>query len=266
MKINALEVGTIVTINATDFEKSIRMESEVLSVSDEDKTFVTEAVKGMHKEAFCILDLITEENIPINFLSVRVKCIMTALINEKPYSWEDVKILKLKLPQAGSCHIVLCDNDVDTFNRRGEYRQWLGYDALCKFGDSQVPKDILLRDMSPSGVGFICSADYTIEVGYKVSIQFRDEVKNDIRKEYMSKLYTVSATIVRYVPMNNNKLLVGCKLDKEYDEITKMIFSKQGKLLATAKRASYKRDRDALLAQALKKEMEKDEQKNAGKK
>lgn len=66
--------------------------------------------------------------------------------------------------------------------------------------------------------------------------------------------------------MNNNKLLVGCKLDKEYDEITKMIFSKQGKLLATAKRASYKRDRDALLAQALKKEMEKDEQKNAGKK
>lgn len=93
------------------------------------------------------------------------------------------------------------------------------------------------------------------------------KLKTTLEKNiYISKLYTVSATIVRYVPMNNNKLLVGCKLDKEYDEITKMIFSKQGKLLATAKRASYKRDRDALLAQALKKEMEKDEQKNAGKK
>lgn len=257
MKINALEVGTIVTINATDFEKSIRMESEVLSVSDEDKTFVTEAVKGMHKEAFCILDLITEENIPINFISVRVKCIMTALINEKPYSWEDVKILKLKLPQAGSCHIVLCDNDVDTFNRRGEYRQWLGYDALCKFGDSKVAKDVLLRDLSPSGVGLLCSTELPVELGLKVNIQFHEEFKSSVSGEYVSKLYTINAVIVRYVSTNNNKLLVGCKLDKEYEEITKLIFSKQGKLLATAKRDTYKRDRNALLAQELKKEMEK---------
>lgn len=62
---------------------------------------------------------------------------------------------------------------------------------------------------------------------------------------------------MRYIPTNNNKLLVDCVLDREYKDITKMIFSKQGKLLVTAKRDSYKRDRNALLAQELKKEMEK---------
>lgn len=259
MKINDLEIGTIVTINATDYEKSVRMESEVLNISEADRVFVTNAVNNLHKEVFCVLDLITEGDAVINFLSVRVKCIMTALINDKPYSWDDVKILKLKLPEAGSCHIVLCDTDVDTFNRRSEYRQWLGFDALCKFGDSQVPKDILLRDLSPSGVGFLCSTDLPVEVGMKVNIQFHDETKSKVSDKYTSKLYTINAIIVRYVPTNNNKLLVGCRLDKEYEEITKMIFSKQGRLLATAKREAYKRDRNALLAQELKREMEKNE-------
>ena len=91
----------------------------------------------------------------------------------------------------------------------------------------------------------------------KVNIQFYEETKSNIIGEYVSRLYTINAVIVRYVPTNNNKLLVGCKLDKEYEEINKLIFSKQGRLLATAKRDAYKRDRNALLAQELKKEMEK---------
>lgn len=257
MRLNNLEVGTIVTINATDYEKSVRMESEILDISPEDRLFVEKAIKSLNKEVFCVLDLITEGKAVINFLSVRVKCTLTALINDKPYSWNDVKILKLNLPNRGSCHIVLCDDDVDTFNRRGECRQWLGYDALCKFGDSQVAKDVQLRDLSPSGVGLLCSTELPVELGLKVNIQFRDEFKSSVSGEYVSKLYTINAIIVRYVPTNNNKLLVGCKLDKEYEEITKLIYSKQGKLLAIAKRNSYKRNRDALLAHELKKEMEK---------
>lgn len=257
MRLNNLDVGTIVTINATDYEKSVRMESEVLSVSLEDRLFIEKAVQSLNKEVFCVLDLITEGKAVINFLSVRVKCTLTALIDDKPYSWNDVKILKLKLPDTGSCHIVLCDDDVDTFNRRGEYRQWLGYDALCKFGDSKVSKDVLLRDLSPSGVGLLCSTELPVELGSKLNIQFCEETKSNISGEYVSRLYTINAVIVRYVPTNNNKLLVGCKLDKEYEEINKLIFSKQGRLLATAKRDAYKRDRNALLAQELKKEMEK---------
>lgn len=257
MRLNNLDVGTIVTLNATDYEKSVRMESEVLSVSLEDRLFIEKAVQSLNKEVFCVLDLITDGKAVINFLSVRVKCTLTALIDDKPYSWNDVKILKLKLPDIGSCHIVLCDDNVDTFNRRGEYRQWLGYDALCKFGDSKVAKDVLLRDLSPSGVGLLCSTELPVELGLKVNIQFHEEFKSSVSGEYVSKLYTINAVIVRYVSTNNNKLLVGCKLDKEYEEITKLIFSKQGKLLATAKRDTYKRDRNALLAQELKKEMEK---------
>lgn len=262
LKLSDLEVGTIVTINATDYEKSVRLESEVLEISDTDRQFVTDSVKSFGKEVFCILNLITEGNIPISFLSVRVKCILTALINDKPYSWNDVKILKLKLPEMGNCHIVLCDDDVDTFNRRTEYRQWLGYDALCKFGDSRVPKDVILRDISPSGVGFVCDNELPVEKGLKVSIQFQEEYKMKGTNEYTSKLYSVDATIVRFAASNNNKLLVGCRLDEQNDELAKLVYSKQGKLMQTTKRALYKRDRDAELARALQKEVEKDEKRN----
>lgn len=60
MRLNNLDVGTIVTINATDYEKSVRMESEVLSVSLEDRLFIEKAVQSLNKEVFCVLDLITE--------------------------------------------------------------------------------------------------------------------------------------------------------------------------------------------------------------
>lgn len=52
MRLSDLETGTIVTINVTDFEKGVKVESEVLSVSVEDKLFVEKAVKSLHKNVF----------------------------------------------------------------------------------------------------------------------------------------------------------------------------------------------------------------------
>ena len=229
MLIGDLDKNTVINVNVTDGEKSVQINSEVLELSEEDYNFCKKASTQFHFESFVVVDLMKEGDKVINFLSARVICILTALKDERPYSWNNVKILRLKLLEHGDCHIILSNSDMDTFNRRKEYRLWLGYDGLCKFGDSQVSKSVMVKDVSCSGVGIIISDELAelVEVGKPVVIQFYDSVYSEAAKEYKNKLYTLNAKIVRYIAMNNNRVLVGCRLIERLDVLEKMIYEKQ---------------------------------------
>lgn len=251
MTIDAITSGTVITINATDLKKSIRLESQVIEVTEADRSYLIDHVKGIGDTHFILLDLITEDDKLVEFTNKRIKYTLTGLVDDKPYSWEDVQVYKIKLPDQGSCDLVLSDKDVSTFNRRSEYRQWIGQYALCKFGSSKIAKDVFIRDLSPMGIGFMCSNELPVELEEKVFIQLHYEYKNAETGEYTSKLYNLEAKIVRFVSTSNNQLLVGCRMNKEDAGLTKMMASKQRASLSLGKRDTYKMDRDAELARAM---------------
>lgn len=251
MLIGDLDKNTIINVNVTDGDKSVQINSEVLELSEEDYAFCKKASTQFHFESFVAVDLMKEGDKVINFLSARVICILTALKDERPYSWNNVKILRLKLPEHGDCHIILSNSDMDTFNRRKEYRLWLGYDGLCKFGESRVPKSVIVKDVSCSGVGIIVSDELAdlIEVGKPVDIQFYDSTYNEATKDYHNKLYTLHCKIVRFISMNNNRVLVGCRLVERLDALEKMIYAKQRMKMTV--NHTIKRDNQAILAKKL---------------
>lgn len=251
MLIGDLDKNTIINVNVTDGEKSVQINSAVLDLSAEDYNFCKKAASQFNFESFVAVDLMKEGDKVINFLSARVICILTALKDSRPYSWNNVKILRLKLPEHGDCHIILSNNDMDTFNRRKEYRLWLGYDGLCKFGDSKVPKNVFIKDVSCSGVGLIINDELSelIEVGKFIEVQFYDSTYNEVAKDYFNKLFTLHGKIVRFIAMNNNRVLVGCKLLEKYDALDKMIYEKQRIKMNT--NVIMKRENDAILAKQL---------------
>lgn len=229
MLIGELDVGSIITVNVTDGTKSVQINSTILDLGEEDYEFCKKSAMQFKFESFVAVDLMKEGEQVINFLSARVICILTALKESRPYSWNNVKILRLKLPEHGDCHIILSNSDMDTFNRRKEYRLWLGYDGLCKFGDSKVPRNVIVKDVSCSGMGLIVNKELEsyIEQDEHIEVQFYDSTYSEVAKDYVQRLFTLQGKIVRFIAMNNNRILLGCRLLEHYDALDKMIYAKQ---------------------------------------
>lgn len=260
MYISELTEGTIVTIDVAGDRGSIRLESEVFSLEESDADYVNRGAQKAGLSHFVAVQTIMDNNHPINFISAKVRCNVTALQDNKPYSWQNVKILRVTLPKAGDCHLIFCAANVKTFNRRNQYRLFLGCEAQCRLGDSPVPRNIILKDISEGGAGFIIDDEFEVEIGMKVRIQFFEMVNGK------PILYTINGKIVRYLSMNNNRLFIGCKATDNGEALKNFIYSKQRQSLSSGagkgktKEELDKQAENASLVRDMYREMTKNEE------
>lgn len=241
MLINNLEVGSIISIEVTSTENKVaRLESRIVDIRD--ASFYEKVEKIASKfnfKSYTFIEPCVKDNQIINFLSDKCRCAVTALYKDKPYRWEPVKIVNLKNDFDETIHVIFSNVDVDTFNRREEYRVWLGYDALVKIRDSKVPHVIILKDISWHGCGIIIDEKYDCSISDTVELQFFEQVYNTIKKDYDAELYKMTCYVVRKIALDDGKILLGCKSDNPNDVINKLIFRKQSERNRTGNYNKY---------------------------
>lgn len=96
-----------------------------------------------------------------------------------------------------------------------------------------------------SGVGFILSDDTVVKQGDIVNVSWYDGHYSTTRKEIVDVLYKVDAHVVRVIPMNNNRRLIGCVLDEPSNTISKYVMLKQRERLQ-AQRNQLRKSLDKL--------------------
>lgn len=243
MFINELDIGTIVTITASDNERIVRLESSVVEVDSSIYKKLQCAADQLKFTSFVPLELVCEEGISVNFISAKVKCDLFAQYREKFYQWEDVKVFKLKFGDQ-NYHVAFCNDDAIALNRRTEFRLWLGIDAFVKLNDSNVPHLCVLKDLSNHGAGFVAEAKHNFCVGDSVNLQFHIAMKSD--GDWSDTLYTGKYKVVRITATHNNKVLVGCTAYDESQLINKFLTYKQRERVRSGvKGALYKRGKDS---------------------
>lgn len=247
MLINGIMVGSIVNIRASDGVHTLHFESRVVTLTDKDKQFVYDCIQRIAMKSFTVVELIKEDDIPVNFVSNTVKCVVTAQSDGKPYSWSNVRILKSKLPDTGDRHIIISNDDVEPFNRRAEFRLWLGYDGGIRKLDSKRIIKCTIKDISNHGGGFIVNKDTKISKGSIVELQFHEKIKNEIKSDWDDVLHKGNYRVVRIINMRNNKVLLGCEsIDGESADINGFIVRKQREKLQLGGRAElYRKGTDA---------------------
>ena len=110
---------------------------------------------------------------------------------ESGRAWQFVNIVIRNIRDADGnlFHEIKCKNEARPINRRGACRVWIGEPGLATTGLGKSPIDVTIKDISISGISFLCDRDNEIPDGSVVHIDFRDSVNNT--------RFSISAIVVR---------------------------------------------------------------------
>lgn len=150
-------------------------------------------------------------------LIIRIQ--VTNASDQKVYEFADVEILNVKTQDEQIHHKMICKAPGKQINRRTAVRVWIGKEGIAQIGVNRVAYEVVVKDISVSGISFIFHKDLNVEPGTIAHITFNDT-------EARTK-FSLSAIIVRKAELDENKILYGCRLNQESPAIAKYVNDKQ---------------------------------------
>ena len=150
-------------------------------------------------------------------LVIRIQ--VTNASDQKVYEFANVEILNVKTQDEQIHHKMICKTPGKQINRRTAVRVWLGFDGIAQVGTHKVPYDVVVKDISVSGISFIFHKDLDVEPGTIAHIVFND---SEARMKF-----NVSAIVVRTAQLDDGRVLYGCRLNQESPAIAKYVNDKQ---------------------------------------
>ena len=152
--------------------------------------------------------------------------------DQKVYEFINVEILNVKTADEKIHHKMICKTEGRQINRRTAVRVWLGLDGIAQIGLNHQAYEVMVKDISVSGISFIFHKDMDVEPGTISHITFHD---TDARVKF-----SLSAIIVRKAVMEDGKVLYGCKLNQESPAIVKYVNDKQREKLKASRTVGTK--------------------------
>ena len=149
------------------------------------------------------------------------------LSDEKVYEFNNVEILNVKTKDGEIHHKMLCKYPGKLINRRTAVRVWLGIEGVARVGANRTAYNVIVKDISVSGISFILHKDMGIDPGEMAHITFNDV---DARTKF-----SLSAIIVRTAEMEDGRVLYGCRLNQESPAISKYVTDKQREKLKASR-------------------------------
>ncbi len=149
------------------------------------------------------------------------------LSDEKVYEFNNVEILNVKTKDGEIHHKMICKFPGKQINRRTAVRVWLGIEGVARVGTNRTAYNVVVKDISVSGISFILHKDMGIEAGEMAHITFNDV---DARTKF-----SLSAIIVRTAEMEDGRVLYGCRLNQESPAISKYVADKQREKLKASR-------------------------------
>ena len=153
--------------------------------------------------------------------------IVTDEDNGRAWQFTNVKIRNIKNAEGKLFHEISSPIEARAINRRGAHRVWVGEPGSAVIGLGGTQAEVTIKDISTTGIGFVCSSDVEVPDGSIVHITFRDPEINT--------RYEISAIVVRSQEIERTRTIYGCKLNTESVAITKYVNEKQRLRLKSAR-------------------------------
>lgn len=147
--------------------------------------------------------------------------------DQKVYEYTNAEILNVKTKDGKVHHKMECKNPGRQINRRTAVRVWLGMEGVAQLGINRTAYNVIVKDISVSGISFISHKNMNVGAGTMAHITFHD-------KEAKVK-FSLGSIIVRVADMEDGRVLYGCRLNQESPAISKYVADKQREKLKASR-------------------------------
>lgn len=192
-------------------------DSEVIGISEVDCPYLS----SKNFDNIILLKLFRElgNDKVVNFESDEIVCEL--MIKESKVVYKDVFVRRIDLPIAGDVHAIIThEKEHPSVNRRQFFRLWIGLNGTANTVD-HLSANVIVRDVSVGGVGFICSPKFMVSEGDKVTVSFVDETED--RQFFI----IMPCTVVRVDQWRGNTQIVGCTINQDIPNVNRYIMLKQ---------------------------------------
>lgn len=191
-------------------------DSEVIPISEVDRPYMS--TKSFDNIMLVKLFRQGENGTVVNFESDEINCEL--MIKDTKVVYDNVLVRRVDLPMAGDVHAVVSHDKPPKINRRKAFRLFVGLNGTANTTD-HLSANVIVRDVSVIGVGFVCSPKFVVSIGDQLTVSFVDETED--RQFFI----IMPCTVVRVDPWKGNTLIVGCTINQEIAQVGKYIMLKQ---------------------------------------
>lgn len=219
MFINGIPAGAGLQLIATVGAKTMEFSTKAAEVYDD----------------YIFAEPILNDGKMLGFSSKGLELAMFITDAEEGRAWifKGIKVRNVKKKDGSLFHEISCKTEGKAVNRRNAVRVWIGEQGSASVGLSMDVFDVLIKDVSSTGIAFICDKSREIPENAVVNISFKDPT-TDTRFE-------VVGLVVRTAEMEKERRLYGCKLNQDYPAIDRLINEKQREKLRASRQSGGKK-------------------------
>lgn len=196
----------------------------LVSINGEQLSFNTKIQEVYPKKHLVLADAIYHDDKVISFRAANtIVNILVTFNDDKPQLFKNVTVTTMKKPDSSLCYNLSTIAESKPFNRRENFRCYLGLPTVIQFGPNQSPYDAILRDVSVTGFAITCSKEVEISPNQVIHTLLHDTI-DELAEHFSFHLYGL---IVRTQELPNGKILYGCRLNNRVAGLESYIMKKE---------------------------------------
>lgn len=187
-------------------------------------SFESRVIKCYPRKASILTTAVFKENKPISFHGAGIIVnVIVAFPDAKPILFKNVTSKLMKNTNGEYCYLLTTITAGSVYNRRENFRCFLGIPIHVQFGLNTVARPAVIRDISYTGFAIVCDSSISMQQGQIIHTVLTDQPKKN-GNIYSFHLYGI---IVRIQELENGNRLFGCVINQPVVGLDKYIMEKE---------------------------------------
>ncbi len=196
----------------------------VANVNGEELSFDTKIQEVYLKKKLVLAEPVDRNAKVITFRNANISLdLLVNMGDEQPIVFKNISITLIKKADDSICYSLSAGTEGKSFNRRQNFRCFIGNTVTMKYGTKNLSCEAILRDVSITGFAVVCTDTVVLEENQVIHVHLKDHIV--ATDEYFQ--FHLYGIIVRKQEMPNGRVLYGCRLNSRVMGLENYIMKKE---------------------------------------